>query len=267
MECIICDCNLNVGETLTVTRGLQTLKNASLKRQDGIIVKLENVTSVTVHKECRKLYTRPTSIKAEENKAAGVSGEDDDDKISFRSMRSTKESFDFRLHCLICGMEAEQSDSKVGLYRRKFTSEVRTLEMRNTIIHIADQRRDEWGDAVRCRVGNTFDSVAAEGRYHRECFVRFSKSGCTSQIGRPEDPVTAAAFSEVCDYIDNSDECQHAVADLLDVMLKASDRDHVYTNFYLKKSYVHITQISHYYRVTRLSQHCWLKRKRLQNTN
>lgn len=107
--------------------------------------------------------------------------------------------------------------------------------MRDTIIRLANQRGDDWGDAVRSRVENTFDLVAAEARYHRECFAIFSKSGSTENIGRPEHPLAAEAFTKVCDYIDNSDECQHTVGDLLDVMLTASDDEHVYTFKHMKK--------------------------------
>jgi len=61
-NCFICENSLSVGETVNVERGLQTLKNASNERDDGHLEFLNNVTSVTVHVECRKEYTHKKKL-------------------------------------------------------------------------------------------------------------------------------------------------------------------------------------------------------------
>ncbi|CAI6350088.1 unnamed protein product [Macrosiphum euphorbiae] len=63
-NCFICENSLSVGETVNVERGLQTLKNASNERDDGHLEFLNNVTSVTVHVECRKDKKKIASFKS-----------------------------------------------------------------------------------------------------------------------------------------------------------------------------------------------------------
>jgi len=52
MECIICADGTNSGELIVVTKGLQTISEASKVRMDDLHIKLRDVTSVTVHKNC-----------------------------------------------------------------------------------------------------------------------------------------------------------------------------------------------------------------------
>lgn len=76
-NCFICENSLSVGETVNDERGLQTLKNASSDRDDGHLEFLNNLTSVTVHVECRKEYTHKKKLphlkKKREETAAGSS--------------------------------------------------------------------------------------------------------------------------------------------------------------------------------------------------
>ena len=55
--CFICNETLSNGAIVTVERGLETVRNASVERDDGHINYLRSVNSVTVHVECRKNYT------------------------------------------------------------------------------------------------------------------------------------------------------------------------------------------------------------------
>ena len=49
---------------------LQTLISSSLARNDGLVVKFENVAlPQSLHTSCRKQYTRPTSIKSYRNQS------------------------------------------------------------------------------------------------------------------------------------------------------------------------------------------------------
>jgi hypothetical protein len=42
-----------------------------------------------------------------------------------------------------------------------------------SVIEKAGNRHDEWGDAVKLRVSNEFDFIAAEVKYHHDCQVLF----------------------------------------------------------------------------------------------
>ncbi|XP_045606047.2 uncharacterized protein [Procambarus clarkii] len=61
--CMICGNSLHFGRVVTVTRGLQRIREASLQKQDDIVAKLEKVSSVRLHTKCRKDYTRPMPLK------------------------------------------------------------------------------------------------------------------------------------------------------------------------------------------------------------
>ena len=62
--CLICEEELSQGETVTVTRGLETIINSSMRRKDEIAEKLEGLSSICVHVMCRKSYTRESNIAA-----------------------------------------------------------------------------------------------------------------------------------------------------------------------------------------------------------
>ena len=62
MTCLICDCDLDGEATKISQSGLNTLKAASTRRQDGLHEAFENATNLRLHAQCRKDYTRETSI-------------------------------------------------------------------------------------------------------------------------------------------------------------------------------------------------------------
>lgn len=62
--CFICNKSLSDGDISTVERGIKTLIESSVERGDGNINYLKDKKSVTVHRECRKDYTRKSSIVA-----------------------------------------------------------------------------------------------------------------------------------------------------------------------------------------------------------
>ena len=59
--CLFFGENLYEGKrpTCTVSRGLQTVTDKSLQYEDGLHTKLEDCSSIIVHTDCRKSYTRP----------------------------------------------------------------------------------------------------------------------------------------------------------------------------------------------------------------
>ena len=62
--CLICNKLLTEGEKVTVSRGMKTLIDASIKRGDEFVDYLRSEKSVTVHVDCRKSYIRKSSIAA-----------------------------------------------------------------------------------------------------------------------------------------------------------------------------------------------------------
>ncbi|KAF0716418.1 SWIM-type domain-containing protein [Aphis craccivora] len=192
-NCFICENSLSVGETVNVERGLQTLKNASNERDDGHLEFLNNVTSVTVHVECRK--------EEREENAAGPCNP------SPHKKRSSK--FDFRTLCLVCGEEANEDVEKRKRqeYRRKI-KQVSTLSFKDNIIKTAESRGDGLGKIVRDRVNFEYDLVAAEAKYHDNCLISFNKYKSGGSVGRPHDENIRLAMEEIFYYIENNNDCQ-----------------------------------------------------------
>ncbi|GBM17503.1 hypothetical protein AVEN_193787-1 [Araneus ventricosus] len=92
-SCVICGNRLRVGSTVTVTKGLQTLINDSI-----------TLTCMTVHVECSKCYTIPSSM------VKAISHQDDKVSENKTSRRAENSAFDFQNHCLFCD---EASSAKV----------------------------------------------------------------------------------------------------------------------------------------------------------
>ena len=62
--CFICDKPLKESEVVVVDRGMKTLIDASVERNDDFFEYLKDKQSVTVHVQCRKMYTRKSNIVA-----------------------------------------------------------------------------------------------------------------------------------------------------------------------------------------------------------
>ena len=48
---------------VSVTRGVSAIRNASTVCKDGLFVKLEGLSNICVHEDCRKNYTRTDTTK------------------------------------------------------------------------------------------------------------------------------------------------------------------------------------------------------------
>lgn len=60
--CIICNTQLSIGKTVTVTlKGIKPLIDSSLRRKDELHSTFDTLPTIILHKECHKIYTRNTS--------------------------------------------------------------------------------------------------------------------------------------------------------------------------------------------------------------
>ncbi|GBN50776.1 hypothetical protein AVEN_118247-1 [Araneus ventricosus] len=114
----------------------------------------EKKTKITVHKSCRQKYTRPSSIRA------SIKQKETSESASTTPsvLRSSEKKFDFKNDCFICGKPAVV-DSKYSLHRRKHVHFVSTLEIRDNIIAKCNERCDELGERVKCRLLNVSDHL------------------------------------------------------------------------------------------------------------
>ncbi|XP_063235988.1 uncharacterized protein LOC134538524 [Bacillus rossius redtenbacheri] len=223
--CIFCGKELE-GGTVIVTKGIQTIIDASLSRKDNLHEKLEGKTNVRVHSVCRQNYTRPTSIKAA---IALTQSSDVQLPTSSCYLRSSEEKFDFKSNCFICGKTAIV-DLKVPLERRVGIHQITTLEIKENFLRKCDERNDEWSERVRARLLSVNDLVSPEARYHRNCHTNFSKIiSPKGPVGRPKCKF-GDSFAMLCEHIENSDECQYTISEIKDILKKISGQEETYSD-------------------------------------
>lgn len=221
--CFICTHLLTESETVTVDRGMKTLINASAERDDGYSEFLKKQKSVTIHSNCRKIYTRKCSIaaaikrKREEQEANTSTGSTVSSPPRTRS-RSSDSAFCFKKLCLFCGNKLnEELQRKKSLDRRSKICQVSTLQFKHSILEVARTRSDAISKAVVARIEFDYDLVAAEAKYHQECYTSFLKPTTGGTVGRPKDEATDLAMQEIFTYIESSNDCQFTLAELKDV--------------------------------------------------
>ena len=144
--CFICDEVLdNDVEKVTTVRekGLKMFIESSKKRKDGEHVQLSKKSAVEVHERCRKNYSNERMIAAHLKKV-----EQGRDQVK---IRSTEAPFSFKTHCFMCGLVItpefikQQRKKKTN---RNIVYQVRVLKVKETIIKRAEERGDEYGQAI-----------------------------------------------------------------------------------------------------------------------
>ena len=122
-------------------------------------------------------------------------------------LRSDHSEFSFRQHCLICGHNCLPKDKKNPGRWRKVVS-CRTLEKKEDLLEICDQRGDQLAAEVRVRIsGAISDLHAADAQYHYDCYIAF--------IGKRNVAAAAAASTSKEREIDPFDFAFKSVIDTL----------------------------------------------------
>lgn len=133
--CFICEWT-GIG-LVTMARGMEALKKAAVERNDGKFNRIKDLNFVKVHAECRKDYTRQSSIASYVEQQSSSSNTSLLYSPKQGSLRSSTERFDFSEYCLFCEKEAniEAEKRKKPEYRQVFRHVASTkkhfLEMLN----------------------------------------------------------------------------------------------------------------------------------------
>lgn len=103
-KCLICDSNVIDGYCEIGEKGIRRLMGASILRNDEKSKSSNTMKNGVVHKCCRKVHTRPDSIKKtlKEPTNQQPSTSQNDPRL-----RSGEKKFDFKNCCLFC---AERTD-------------------------------------------------------------------------------------------------------------------------------------------------------------
>lgn len=57
------------------------------------------------------------------------------------------------------------------------------------------------------RIAKTNDLVAAEARYHKNCYTNFFREYSDKSVGRPVDEEKEKAFKGLCHFIETCEDC------------------------------------------------------------
>ena len=134
---------------------------------------------VKVHHSCRQKFTDKRKMSSKQIPTK-------------RLLSSLKVRFDFKVSCFLCS-------KSIDFCNKHSYSEVMILQLRESLIERGDERNDDWGKDIKCRLELCNDLVAEEEKYHTNCMTKFRlKDGTDKRRGCPEDVQMVKGFERVC---------------------------------------------------------------------
>lgn len=216
-KCFICEKDVSEGAMKVVKeKGIDTLREASKKRNDGKGAVLAGKIYVSVHVSCQKSYINERMIAAHLKKAARPS-------TSSGKLRSSSEYFDCKTHCFVCGTDIPEdyarSQQRLPLHKRNLVHLVTKIEMKDTVMKQAQLRGDDFGAAVINRIQPITDMVAADCKYHDKClknlYIRRPKPAKRKPVG-PHAEEVQRAMNDIFTFMESNDEeCQFSLDELI----------------------------------------------------
>jgi hypothetical protein len=82
---------------------------------------------------------------------------------------------------------------------------------------VAQDRSDNVSKAITARINFEYDLVAAEAKYHDNCYKSFLRPNTGGRVGRPQDEAANSAMEEIYKFIESSDDCQFTLDELRNV--------------------------------------------------
>ena len=162
-EYVICKKPIRALPKVTLGEKLSACINkASKERYESLNCTAEQ----QVHQECRRKYCVPNQIAKTLRQAVQ---QDVATNTGPKVLRSAERQFNFSTDCFFCGKPAI-----IG--RKRKVSDVvpvRTVETRDTVLAVCQERGDDWENAVQARILHVHDLYAADAVYHRVCSANF----------------------------------------------------------------------------------------------
>ena len=154
-------------------------------------------------------------------------------------LHSAELSFTFSADCFYCATSVNADNQRRrGVYYYPVT----TLETKQTVIFICNEKQDGWAISVKARLLHVHDLPAADVVYHQACSVNFltgknipkkllmpilresvkdtvdQNAHTKFKTGRPSDKEKAEAFLQVAKFLEDNDDEQITVNDLINKM-------------------------------------------------
>ena len=108
-SCAICDKDIDAENNVNVLKGLDTLLNVSIERNDGTETKFKNKREIRLHVKCRGKYITRKNQKLQYKNEDFGSGAAPNNIVysSVKSkVRKSCNTFDFTNLCFICGFKS-----------------------------------------------------------------------------------------------------------------------------------------------------------------
>ncbi|KAF4530425.1 hypothetical protein B566_EDAN015256 [Ephemera danica] len=203
-------CGEPLGSVLShkvTAKGLNTIKNISIERKDGVSDRISEANCIFVHENCRKKYIRLRVSDSHGDPSSVVT-------CVPKLTRSRVPAFNPKEQCIFCGEDVMNKNRK----RNKAIRICATKQIKHEILHKIKERNDEWGMKVQLRIeGVIGDLIAGDGRYHAHCHTIFytgASLGSRKKTGRPPNIENSIAFNKLRTFIDSSGECQFSLSEL-----------------------------------------------------
>ncbi|GBN50757.1 hypothetical protein AVEN_185749-1 [Araneus ventricosus] len=104
--------------------------------------------------------------------------------------------------------------------------QVETVPKISNIQSMCVKRCEKWRKIVLNRIDRECDLIPADAQYHKNCNARFSIIGTNipgkpseNVVGRPVYEFKLEAFIKLCNFLDNTDDCQYLLSDLMEMLL------------------------------------------------
>ena len=122
--------------------------------------------------------------------------------IPTERLRSSLEvRLDWKDHCFLCS-------KSIDFYNKHFYSKVMTLQLRESLTELGNERNNEWGKDIVCRLELCNDLVVEEKKYHTNCMTKFHlRDGTDKRKGRLEDVQVVKGFESVCIWLEETSAC------------------------------------------------------------
>lgn len=217
MKCFVCDGDIDESSDEVVRvaeKGIGSLISASRARGDEKSSQLRGITSLLIHKACRKRYTRPQSIAADAKRQAASTSSQPHETASLRS--SSEQPFDFKTNCFLCAKPADPEKWKrEKLSGRRIVYSVRTVCVQEQCINAGRARNDKWGEEVVQRLFSIIDLVAEEAVYHNDCYKTFTRTLYKGNKPSETEDHVSKGMEEIYLFMETNNDCQFSMYELM----------------------------------------------------
>lgn len=184
---------------------VETIRDCSIRRGDGLIDKLHGLDSIRCHKSCVSTYASKHHLKRYITKKSNDNSATEAVVPPKRSRRLGTTKFSFKEHCVFCGEKCLPLDPRHPDRWRKVYQCRTTGGYKQKILLNCDERNDDLANEVRVRLsGAVTDLHAADAQYHNDCYKRFmshkniqAAAGTKSNVFLQDDPALDALICEM----------------------------------------------------------------------